>query len=60
MYESEATQFLKALRAERPHLEAEQLRGRAIWWDKRPLDPVERQQTDAARVPQRPYPYSAG
>lgn len=58
MYESEVTQFLKALRAERPHLEAEQLRGRAIWWDKPPLDLTEREQVERARVPQRPYPYS--
>jgi len=34
MYQSELTQFLESLKKERPHLEAEQRRGRAMWWDK--------------------------
>ena len=34
MYRSELTQFLEALKKERPHLEVEQRRGRALWWDK--------------------------
>ena len=34
MYQSELTQFLEALKKDRPHLEAEQRRGRALWWDK--------------------------
>ncbi|MCO5118624.1 MAG: DUF3460 family protein [Burkholderiaceae bacterium] len=33
MYESDITRFLRELKEERPHLEAEQQRGRAIWWD---------------------------
>jgi len=33
MYESDITKFLRELKEERPHLEAEQQRGRAIWWD---------------------------
>jgi hypothetical protein len=34
MYQSELTQFLDALKKDRPHLEVEQRRGRALWWDK--------------------------
>ena len=35
-YESDLTLFLKTLKAQRPSLESEQRRGRAIWWDKSP------------------------
>ena len=34
MYQSELTQFLEALKKDRPHLEGEQRHGRALWWDK--------------------------
>ncbi len=34
MYQSELTQFLDSLKKDRPHLEVEQRRGRALWWDK--------------------------
>lgn len=57
LYESEATQFLKQLKAQRPHLEAEQQRGRAIWWDKAPIDLDRRREENASRVMQKPYPY---
>ena len=58
MYESDITRFLRELKQARPHLEEEQRKGRAIWWDKQPLDVKERSEQDAARVPQKPYPYS--
>jgi hypothetical protein len=58
MYESEITKFIKDLKAQKPHLEEEQRKGRAIWWDKKPLDVTERAEQDAAKVPQRPYPYA--
>jgi len=58
MYESEISQFIKALKQQKPHLEEEQRKGRAIWWDKKPLDLAERNEQNAARVVQRPYPYS--
>lgn len=58
MYESEITQFIRDLKAERPHLEEEQRKGRAIWWDKKPLDMKELGEQDAAKVPQQPYPYA--
>ncbi|MDO4905232.1 MAG: DUF3460 family protein [Lautropia sp.] len=57
LYQSEATRFLNDLKAKRPHLEAEQQRGRAIWWDKAPLDLDRRREEVASRVMQKPYPY---
>jgi hypothetical protein len=56
-YESDITLFLKKLKAEKPGLEAEQRRGRAIWWDAPPLDLERRKQELEARVPQQAYPY---
>ena len=32
-YESEFTKFVRDLKQERPQLEAEQRKSRAIWWD---------------------------
>ena len=57
-YESDLTQFLKALKQERPALEAEQRQGRALLWDKTPIDLEERQRAEASRVAQKPYVYS--
>ncbi|CAG9177614.1 DUF3460 domain-containing protein [Cupriavidus respiraculi] len=57
-YESDLTQFLKALKQERPALEAEQRQGRALLWDKAPIDLDERQRAEASRVAQKPYVYS--
>ncbi len=58
MYESEITKFIRELKTARPHLEAEQRKGRAIWWDKKPLDMRELGEQEAANVPQQPYPYA--
>ncbi len=58
MYESEITQFIRELKAARPHLEEDQRKGRAIWWDKKPLNVTEKNELDAAKVPQQPYPYA--
>lgn len=57
-YESEVTKFLKDLKAERPNLEAEQLKGRALLWDKAPLNLEERQREQASRVKQKAYVYA--
>lgn len=59
MYESEITQFLKTLKQERPSMESEQREGRALLWDKTPIDLDERARTDASRVAQKPYVYSS-
>lgn len=56
-YISETTQFLDGLKAKKPTLEAEQLAGRAIWWDKAQTL-TEQANHKVARVPQKPYVYS--
>jgi hypothetical protein len=56
MYESEITRFLRELKEARPHLEEEQRKGRAIWWDK-PQDLDSQRRNQASRVPQAPYVY---
>jgi hypothetical protein len=56
MYESDITVFLKQLKQDKPHLENEQRKGRAIWWDHaQDLKTAERDR--ASRVPQQPYVY---
>ncbi len=58
LYESDITQFLKQLKQERPTLEAEQRDGRALLWDKSPINLEERARAEASRVAQKPYVYS--
>ncbi|MGT2429963.1 DUF3460 family protein [Cupriavidus basilensis] len=58
LYESDITQFLKSLKDERPSLEAEQRQGRALLWDKSPINLEEGARADASRVAQKPYVYS--
>ncbi len=55
-YDSEVTQFLDKLKADRPELEAQQREGRALLWDK-DIDREAQAQAQAARVPQKPYVY---
>ncbi|MDO9192304.1 MAG: DUF3460 family protein, partial [Undibacterium sp.] len=38
LYESEATQFIKSLKEANPKLEQGQREGRALLWDKTPID----------------------
>ncbi|MDP9899830.1 DUF3460 family protein [Variovorax ginsengisoli] len=55
-YTSDATQFIDALKAKKPSLEAEQRAGRALLWDKQ----VDRSLLDEygqAKVAQQPYVY---
>lgn len=59
MYESDITRFLRELKQTRPHLEEEQRKGRAIWWDK-PQDVETQARNKASRVPQKPYVYQTG
>ena len=56
-YESDITQFLRQLKRERPHLEAEQQKGRAIWWDADAIDLEQSRRLHESRVPLKPYPY---
>ncbi|MNZ97895.1 hypothetical protein D3C78_1171590 [compost metagenome] len=55
-YKSDTTQFIEQLRAQKPDLEAKQLAGRALLWDKA-VDSEIWQEYDAGRVQQQPYVY---
>jgi hypothetical protein len=55
-YQSETTQFLQQLKAQKPQLERQQREGRALLWDKA-IDREAQQAFKAARVPQKPYVY---
>jgi hypothetical protein len=55
-YRSDATQFLNQLMTEKPALEAEQLKGRSLLWDK-VIDRLALKGFRSARVPQKPYVY---
>jgi len=56
MYESDITRFLRELKQAKPHLEEEQRKGRAIWWD-RPQDPETARRDLESRVRQSAYVY---
>jgi hypothetical protein len=45
------------LKAKRPHLEEEQRKGRALLWDKAPLNLDDKDRADKAHVAQQAYPY---
>jgi len=55
-YQSDTTQFIAQLKAEKPQLEAQQRQGRALLWDQS-LDRQALRGYEAARVPQKPYVY---
>ena len=55
-YKSDVTSFLEDLKKQHPELEAQQLAGRALLWD-RDIDREAQQQGQRARVPQQPYVY---
>ena len=55
-YKSDVTTFIETLKAQKPTLEAEQLQGRALLWDK-PLDRERQAEYQASRVPQQAYVY---
>ena len=56
-YESEHTRFIREMKEQKPKLEAEQQKSRAIWWDKRPKELAEEKKMDEGRVPQPSYVY---
>lgn len=55
-YASEASQFLAKLKKDRPELETEQLRGRALLWDKK-IDRQAQAEFGAGKVAQSAYVY---
>ncbi|SDC69951.1 DUF3460 family protein [Paraburkholderia lycopersici] len=57
MYQSDITQFINQLKQQKPQLEEQQRKGRALLWDKQPLDLDERERQQASRVKQTSYVY---
>jgi hypothetical protein len=57
LYQSDITQFINQLKQQKPTLEDEQRRGRALLWDKQPLDLEERSTQQQSRVDQTAYVY---
>jgi hypothetical protein len=57
LYQSEATQFLSSLKEANPQLEQSQRDGRALLWDKTPIDLDSQRRTAEARVNQQAYVY---
>ncbi len=55
-YQSDTTQFIAQLKAERPTLEAEQRAGRALLWDLA-IDRSAKEDLDAAEIAQAAYVY---
>jgi hypothetical protein len=56
-YQSEITQFIAALKEKNPNLEESQRAGRALLWDKAPIDLDQTDRVKDSRVQQQPYPY---
>lgn len=56
-YQSEFTKFLNEMKREDPQLEQKQRAGRAIFWDKQPIDLDARKRAEESRVKQQPYVY---
>ena len=55
-YQSEATQFIDQLKAQKPELDAQQSAGRALLWDKQVDRKIWGDYRDAQGA-QKPYPY---
>ncbi|WP_343591236.1 DUF3460 family protein [Paracidovorax wautersii] len=55
-YQSEVTQFINKLKADKPELDVQQREGRALLWDKQ-VDHRAWEEYDAAQVAQQPYVY---
>ncbi|MBX9902433.1 MAG: DUF3460 family protein [Burkholderiaceae bacterium] len=56
-YQSEATQFIADLKKANPQLEQGQRDGRALLWDKAPIDLDQRAREIASKVDQQAYVY---
>jgi aspartate ammonia-lyase len=56
-YTSEITQFIAELKEKNPQLEQEQRKGRALLWDKAPIDLDQSARAKESRVDQQPYVY---
>ncbi|HCY64356.1 MAG TPA: DUF3460 domain-containing protein [Oxalobacteraceae bacterium] len=58
-YESEVTRFINELKQKNPQLEEQQRTGRALLWDKAPLDLDARRRAEESRVKQQAYVYQS-
>lgn len=56
-YESEHTRFMREWLEKHPEEIEVQKAGRALWWDKPPVDPEEEQRLKESKVPQKSYYY---
>lgn len=56
-YVSDFTKFLDELKQKDPTLEEKQRAGRALLWDKAPIDLDARKRAEESRVKQQPYVY---
>jgi hypothetical protein len=56
-YESDITSFLKDLKQKDPTLEQKQRAGRALLWDKAPIDLDTQRRTAESRIGQQAYVY---
>ena len=56
-YESDHTKFIRELKEKKPHLEEDQRKGRALLWDKAPINLDETARAAEANVPHKAYPY---
>ena len=56
-YESDLTKFIKQLKQQNPALEQQQRDGRALLWDKEPVDLDTQARTQSSSVAQQAYVY---
>jgi hypothetical protein len=56
-YESEITKFINDLKQKNPKLEEDQREGRALLWDKEPIDLDQRARAEESKVKQQAYVY---
>lgn len=56
-YQSEITQFISSLKEKNPNLETSQREGRALLWDKSPIDLDQMERAKISRVDQQAYVY---
>ena len=58
-YVSDFTKFMQGYLTEHQDVAKGQLEGRALLWDKAPVNLDETARNDASRIEQKPYPYQA-
>jgi len=56
-YESDITKFIRELKQKNPNIEERQFNGRALLWDKGPIDLDAQQRANESRVKQSAYVY---